>query len=141
LYDKILSYIPIVCVDVVIEYEGKILLVKRKNNPAKNQWWFPGGRIYKGESIEQAGVRKGKEEVGLDCVFKEIFGVEETYFKREGDMEFDVHTINIALELQLKNYEEPLLDSDHSEFRWTVSNNKEFHSSIQRILSLKGLKY
>ena len=141
LYDKILELMPILCVDIVIEYQDKVLLVKRKNQPAKGQWWFPGGRVFKGETIEQAAVRNGIEEVGLGCDFKNILGIEETYFERTEDMNFDIHTINVTVELDLVKYKEPAIDKDHSEFMWTNSNSKEFHHSIQNILLKKGFRY
>lgn len=141
LYNKILELMPILCVDIVIEYQGKALLVKRKNHPAKGQWWFPGGRVFKGETIEQAAVRNGAEEVGLECNFKNILGVEETYFEKAEDMIFAIHTINITVELDLIKYKEPAIDKDHSEFMWINRNSKEFHPSIQKILLKKGFRY
>lgn len=45
-YKKILSTMPILCVDLIIFFDGKCLLLKKKNEPAKGQYWFPGGRVY-----------------------------------------------------------------------------------------------
>lgn len=66
-YSKIISLIPIVCVDVAIVHDGKILLVKRRDEPAAGEWWLPGGRLYKGETLEACALRKAKEETGLEC--------------------------------------------------------------------------
>jgi colanic acid biosynthesis protein WcaH len=56
---------PILCVDVILRGpDGRILLVKRNNAPFKNQYWVPGGRVMKGESLEKALARKLKEELG-----------------------------------------------------------------------------
>ena len=60
-YKKILEYIPICCVDVVICHFNKILFVKRNTEPAKNEWWFPGGRVYKNEMLEETAIRKAYE--------------------------------------------------------------------------------
>ena len=38
-YDNILSLMPVVCVDCVIEYNSKILVIRRKQEPAAGQWW------------------------------------------------------------------------------------------------------
>jgi len=65
LYRQIVEVMPILCVDLVIVYEGKYLLVKRKNEPAKGLWWVPGGCVRKGETIEKAARRKAKEEIGV----------------------------------------------------------------------------
>ena len=65
LYRQIVELMPILCVDLLIVHEGKYLLVKRKREPAKGLWWPPGGRVWKGETIENAARRKAKEEIGV----------------------------------------------------------------------------
>ena len=93
IYKKIQELIPIACVDIIIKKGEKFLLVKRKNKPAQGQWWFVGGRVMRGESLEGAAFRKVKEETGLDIVLKKIIGVDQTIFK-EGPFGNGVHTIN-----------------------------------------------
>lgn len=57
---------PILCVDgIVMNAKRQVLLVKRKNEPFRNQWWVPGGRVHKGESLARAFERKMKEELGI----------------------------------------------------------------------------
>lgn len=47
--------------------EAKVILIKRKNEPFKGKWAFPGGFIeYGKETIEQAAVREFKEETNID---------------------------------------------------------------------------
>jgi len=51
-------------VDIIIEYKGGIILIKRKNPP--EGWAMPGGFVDYGENLESAAVREAKEETGLD---------------------------------------------------------------------------
>jgi len=55
---------PLPTVDVIVEIDGKILLIERKNPP--HGWALPGGFIDYGESAEEAAVREIKEETGIE---------------------------------------------------------------------------
>jgi len=55
---------PIPTVDIIIEIDGKIVLIERKNPP--HGWALPGGFVDYGESFEQAALREAKEETGLE---------------------------------------------------------------------------
>ncbi len=55
---------PFLTVDAIIETEGGIILIKRKNPPSG--WAMPGGFVDYGESLEDAVRREAKEETGLD---------------------------------------------------------------------------
>ncbi len=55
---------PFPTVDIIIEIDGKIVLIKRKNPPLG--WALPGGFVDYGESYETAALREAKEETGLD---------------------------------------------------------------------------
>lgn len=66
LYSRIRRIMPLVCVDlVVVNGEGQLLMVRRKNEPAMGEWWFPGGRVLFGEARIDAARRKLREECGL----------------------------------------------------------------------------
>jgi len=57
---------------IVTDGEGRIVLVKRKDN---DLWALPGGAMELGESIEQAAVREVLEETGLDVEIDYLVGV------------------------------------------------------------------
>ena len=55
---------PLVTVDAIIEINGGIILIMRKNPPYG--WAIPGGFVDYGETLEAAAVREAKEETCLD---------------------------------------------------------------------------
>ena len=57
--------------DVIIECEGGIVLIKRKNPPLG--WALPGGFVDYGETLESAALREAKEETGLEVALVRQF--------------------------------------------------------------------
>ena len=64
---------PFPTVDIIIEVEGGIVLIKRRNPPPG--WAIPGGFVDYGETVEDAAVREAKEETGLDVRLTRLLGV------------------------------------------------------------------
>ncbi len=62
-------------VDAIIPYEGKIVLIKRVNEPFKGYYALPGGIVEYGESVEEAVIREVEEETGLKCEIYKLVGV------------------------------------------------------------------
>ena len=54
---------PTPTVDIIIETEGGVVLIERKNPP--HGWALPGGFVDYGESFETAARREALEETGL----------------------------------------------------------------------------
>lgn len=66
---------PVPAAGVVIEKDGKILLVKRKYEPCKGDWCLPAGFMEYDESPEQCALRETKEELGVDVELDGLYGV------------------------------------------------------------------
>lgn len=64
---------PLIAVDVIIQYQGGIVLIERKNDPFG--WAIPGGFVDVGEPLEQAAVREALEETSLNVELKELLYV------------------------------------------------------------------
>ena len=60
---------PLLTVDIIIECNGGIVLIERKNEP--HGWALPGGFVDLGETVEKAAVREAKEETSLDVTLLE----------------------------------------------------------------------
>jgi ADP-ribose pyrophosphatase YjhB (NUDIX family) len=63
--NKPLATTYIVC-GVLIEKDGKFLLVQEKQPKAYKKWNLPAGKVDTGETLEQAAIREAKEECGYD---------------------------------------------------------------------------
>lgn len=69
------------CNAAIIENEkGEILLVKRKFDPKKGYWDWPGGFLDAGESLEDSIKREIKEELNVEIELGKFVGVySDTY--------------------------------------------------------------
>jgi 8-oxo-dGTP diphosphatase len=66
---------PIPTVDIIIEQNSRILMIRRKNEPYKGCLALPGGFVNEGERIEDAARREANEETSLNIGLSEILGV------------------------------------------------------------------
>jgi len=128
-YHRIASKFPILCVDAIITHKGRYLLVKRKNEPLKGQWWVVGGRVYKGETLEKAMLRKVKEETGLDVRIITKQGTYEEVYE-VSDIGVSKHTVSVAFIVE--PLEDPVvkLDSQSSEYKWSSYLPKKFKQQV-----------
>lgn len=84
---------PLPTVDIIIEYRGGIILVKRRNPPSG--WAIPGGFVDYGETLEGAAVREAGEETGLAVRLVRQF---HSYSSPDRDPRFHtISTVFIAL--------------------------------------------
>ncbi|WP_414935599.1 NUDIX hydrolase [Amycolatopsis sp. cmx-11-51] len=57
------------CVGGIVHDErGRILLIRRANEPGRGLWSVPGGRVEPGETDEAAVIREMREETGLNVM-------------------------------------------------------------------------
>lgn len=66
------------CVGAIItDDSGRLLLIRRRNEPGAGLWSVPGGRIEPGETDEQALVREVLEETSLAVTCGPLLGAVE----------------------------------------------------------------
>jgi len=63
---------PFPTVDIIIETDGGIILIERRNEPYG--WALPGGFVDYGESLETAAVREAREETSLEISNLRLLG-------------------------------------------------------------------
>jgi len=68
-------------VGVILEYDKKIVLIKRAKEPGKGKLDLPGGFIDPNESAEEAVVREVKEEINIDIKDPEYLGSYPNIYK------------------------------------------------------------
>lgn len=91
---------PKLTVDGIVLKDGKILLIKRKNQPFEGKWALPGGFVEYGERTEDATVREVLEETGLKTKINHLVGV---YSDPNRDPRG--HTVSIVYVLDICNGE------------------------------------
>lgn len=68
---------PRVGVGGVVVNRGRVLLIRRGQQPLKGRWSLPGGLVEVGETLTQALRRELKEETGLDVEPVQVIGIFE----------------------------------------------------------------
>ena len=58
----------------IVNYEGRILMIKRAKKEGNLVWAFPGGKVEDGETKEEACIREVYEETGLRVSIIELLG-------------------------------------------------------------------
>ena len=135
-FDYCTARMPRPCVDLVFLCKGKILLMKRIIEPDKGLWALPGGSILLGETVEQAAVRKAREETGIiitEQVLK-VIGILTYFGKTRQD-------ICITYAIELPEYPIIVTDFQHEEGRWFDAMPAELSSNarVQLPWAVKGI--
>ena len=126
LYKDILEVLPVLCVDIALVHQGKYILVKRSNHPKKDLWWVPGGRVHKGETVENACHRKVKEELNIEITNLRLIGYyEDLYENNDFELEDMIHTVSIVFEATTKSLD-ITLDDQSSDWDFFDNLPKEF---------------
>jgi len=136
----VFRYNIVTSIDICIVKNKKILLGKRRNNPAKDFYFVPGGRIVKEETIDNALNRIIKVETGISTLRKKnkkinFLGVFEHFYEENflGNKEFSSHYIVLAYLLDansLSRINRDIFMNQHSDLIWYDITRKEMDINI-----------
>ena len=120
---KIVELTPLVSIDLIVfNDKDEVLLGYRKNRPARDSWFVPGGKILKDERIHQAFRRISQAELGLelDPALANFKGVYEHLYRDNfaGVEGISTHYIVLAHEFSLPAGTRIKGDEQHAELRW-----------------------
>lgn len=122
-FANVIRLTPLVAIDLIVRSpEGRVLVGRRTNEPAKGLLFVPGSRISKNEKLaaafnritqEELGRRVGIEQARLVGVYEHLYPTNR--FERPG---FGTHYIVLAHELRLGLDPAELPRDQHAEYLW-----------------------
>jgi len=131
---------PMVGVGVLIEKDGKYLLIKRAADPDKGMWSVPGGLVEVGERVRDAAVREVLEETGLRVELVDRLGVVDKIMRDDGGR-VRYHFIIVQFLARIVEGEVRAMD-DALEVRWAGLSefpSYELTASLREFLKEIGL--
>ena len=118
-YDPFQYPRPSVTVTSVMIYQGKVLLVQRRDFPYHDWWCLPGGFSNPKETYQMVGIREVKEET---CVTIDESEINLVGVYQPKDPRFTVHQqawgYDIAIMVDLTNYREAVAADDAKAVKW-----------------------
>jgi len=144
IFKCVVEHVTLVSIDLIVENKNsEILLGRRKNRPAKDFLFVPGGRILKGETISEAFRRITLSELGKEISISsaKFIGVFE-HFYDDSFFGNDVSTHYVVLAYKISNVDNlDLPRSQHTEYLWLsaegILNREDVHFYTKAYLERK----
>lgn len=140
-WETVVRNVPLVSVDLVVQHGDAVILGERANNPAKGEWFVPGGTVRKHERLIDAVHRTAREEVGIEVTIDRQLGVYEHFYDiAELETVGGKHYVPIGF-LVTPETTEVTPDDQHTSFRWFTPpfDDIELHPYIRTYLEDAGL--
>lgn len=124
-FANVIRLTPLVAIDLVVRSpEGRVLVGRRTNEPARGCLFVPGSRISKNETLQAAFRRITQEELGTAVPLERarLLGVYEHLYptNRFEQPGFGTHYIVLAHELALALDPTKLPKDQHGEYFWLL---------------------
>jgi colanic acid biosynthesis protein WcaH len=139
LYQQFCQSMPVACVDLlIVDRDGRVLLLMRRNHPARGQWWFPGGRVFHSETRLQTVHRKLHEECGISATLADEVGTYEVFLDHP-EQGFLSHCITTVFIVHVYGMGQITLDNQSVIYEWRTPVQwccEELHEFVLMGLSL-----
>lgn len=134
------QHLPEACVEVFLEHGDGVLLARRTNEPAAGEWFTPGARLYKGETLSAAAHRVAREELGVAIELTGQLGVYGHFWDTSSVPGVDSrHTVNVVFRGRpAERGFEIELDEQHDAYRFVSTLEPDLHEYMRRYLSDAG---
>jgi len=123
-FSEVVKNTPLISIDLIVKNsDDKILLGKRVNEPARDFWFVPGGRIFKNESLDDAFSRICQSELGVSLRREktDFYGLYEHFYANNVfSDEFSTHYIVLAYQIHLNSVSQ--VNDQHEAYRWFNMN-------------------
>jgi len=132
-FSEFVQTMPQCCVEIVLSTPEGVLLAKRSKDPVKYEWFWPGGRLYKGEHLEDAAHRIAAEELDIAVDIIERLGVHEHIWETSAEAgNPSRHTVNIVYLVEpTVDHFEIRLDDQHSAIRFVKTVDETYHEYVK----------
>ena len=135
-----LAHLPQVCVEVVVSHDDGVVLARRTNEPAAGEWFWPGGRLYKGEQLTAAAERIASEELDISVSVERRLGVHAHFWETASVVGADSrHTVNVVFLVTPDGDLNITLDSQHDEWRVLRSPDPSLHDYVSEYIATYNL--
>jgi colanic acid biosynthesis protein WcaH len=120
-FSRVIDATPLVSIDLIIRNEhGEVLLGFRRNRPALNYWFVPGGRIRKNEKSQDALNRIALAELGTVVGPGQLLGIFDHFYDDNffGLPDLNTHYVALAYQCEISRDIRLIQDEQHAEFKW-----------------------
>lgn len=133
IWKQIVEHSPLVSIDLIVEHKGGIALGKRTNEPARGEWFPPGGVIQKGETFDEAIQRIAQKELGCSVVKHTLLGAYEHFYDTSEFQDVSKHYVPIAFVVESEG-QSLEADSQHNSFEIFTEPFAGYHDYVQEYL-------
>jgi colanic acid biosynthesis protein WcaH len=134
---EVIQRTPLVSIDLVArDSDSRMLLGLRMNEPAKDTWFVPGGRILKDESLDDAFTRITRSELGIECLLSQAcflglftHSYKTNFLETPG---IGTHYVVIAYQLESSTIPNTLPTEQHRQYRWWSPSDAACAENVHR---------